>query len=74
MGWQEVVIVLFIFIITLVPSAIVWRGSRRRTGKVSVGWVIATVFFGWVGMMLWIAMGRKTPKGDPSIAWSGRSS
>jgi drug/metabolite transporter (DMT)-like permease len=71
MGWQALVIVLVIFIITLVPIGIVWRGSQRRTGKVSMGWVLAAVFLGWIGMLLWIAVGRKTPKGQPPIAWSG---
>src|SRR4051812_33736331 len=69
-GWQEIVILFLFFMLTVLPVALVWRGSKRRTGKVSVGWVVVAVFFSWIGAFLWALVGRKAPRQQTPLAWN----
>lgn len=60
-GWQEGVIVLMLLVIYLLPVIVVARGSERRTGRVSVGWVLVALLFSWIGALAWAVLGAKTP-------------
>jgi hypothetical protein len=61
LGWQEGCIFLVLFFVTwLAPVLVVWRGSRRRTGEVAVGWVIVVVVLGWLGALVWALFGRRS--------------
>ena len=62
LGWQELMILIFIFVLAILPIVVVWRGSKRRTGEVSAGWVIGAVFFGWLGALAWALLGRRSPR------------
>ena len=54
LGWQELVILLvYVAVIWVVPLTIVVKGTRRRTGSTQTGWVVATVFFGWLAVGAW---------------------
>jgi hypothetical protein len=64
LGWQEFVLVFVIFailaLIWFAPIVVVWRGSQRRTGEVSVPWVIVAMFLGWLGALVWAIFGRRS--------------
>jgi hypothetical protein len=65
LGPWECLVLLFFLLLYVLPIVIVARGSRRRTGQTSAGWVIAAILFGWLSVIAWAFFGsRKTGQGQ----------
>ena len=60
-GWQELVILSVLALIWLTPLWLMVRGTRRFYDVVSDGWVVASFFFSWLALLLWLVV-RRPPR------------
>lgn len=45
----------------VLPPMMVWSGSKRRTGKPSIGWTITAFILNFLGVALWAVFGSREP-------------
>ncbi len=59
-GWQELVILGILAVLWIVPIWLMAREFRPRYGTALNGWVISSIFFGWIAVVVWFMFGRRS--------------